>query len=438
MPANSKNSLSFPKDITSLLEQNAPVFSMEELHDFVKNFFHRKEDFLACMPENKVPFYLLESRVLKERSMEFKKAFCGRLDSVDFYFAVKSNNHPDVARILLLTGFGLDVSSGLELRMAIDLDAQNIVFSGPGKTDTELTLAVKESDRLIVLIDSFNELVRLEKHAAKQNKIVRVGIRLNTNPEGLWRKFGIIPNELNQFWEIASRSTHLEFQGLQFHSSWNLTPQSQVNYIQSMGEIIKKLPKPGQQQIKFLDIGGGYWPPQGEWLQESGTTAGIRRKALGLNPGRNKKHYRLPALSIDSFAEQLSQAINDYIKPVVPSCNIFCEPGRWLCNDAMHLLFSVVDKKAEDLVITDAGTNAVGWERFETDYFPVLNLSRPALDEKQCDILGSLCTPHDVWGYNYWGEDIQVGDILMIPCQGAYTYSLRQNFIKPLPEVVII
>ena len=104
----------------------------------------------------------------------------------------------------------------------------------------------------------------------------------------------------------------------------------------------------------------------------------------------------------------------------------------------MHLILSVVDKKAPDLVITDAGTNAIGWERFETDYFPVLNLTRPLTRERDCLILGALCTPHDVWGYSYWGEDIRPGDILMIPTQGAYTYSLRQHFIKPLPRVVTV
>ena len=97
-----------------------------------------------------------------------------------------------------------------------------------------------------------------------------------------------------------------------------------------------------------------------------------------------------------------------------------------------------MDKKARDLVITDAGTNAIGWERFETDYFPVINLSRPETIEHECYILGSLCTPHDVWGYSYWGKDIQPGDVLMIPTQGAYTYSLRQEFIKLLPAVVML
>ena len=102
----------------------------------------------------------------------------------------------------------------------------------------------------------------------------------------------------------------------------------------------------------------------------------------------------------------------------------------------MHLLVTVVDKKEDDLVIVDAGTNAVGWERFESDYVPLLNLSRPALQEVPCQVLGALCTPHDIWGYAFWGEDIVPGDVLLVPDQGAYTYSLRQEFIKPVPTVV--
>jgi diaminopimelate decarboxylase len=104
----------------------------------------------------------------------------------------------------------------------------------------------------------------------------------------------------------------------------------------------------------------------------------------------------------------------------------------------MQFLFTVIDKKDRDLVITDAGTNVIGWERFEVDYFPILNLSRSDLIERPCQVLGSLCTPHDVWGYSYFGRNIQPGDLLMIPCQGAYTYSLGQRFIKSLPKVVRI
>jgi diaminopimelate decarboxylase len=189
-----------------------------------------------------------------------------------------------------------------------------------------------------------------------------------------------------------------------------------------------------RDQLKFVDIGGGYWPSQGEWLQASGTPEGRLREVLGCQAGPVELHHCLPATPIEEFADQLAAEIHKHLFTVVP-LRICLEPGRWICNDAVHLLISVVDKKAADLVITDAGTNTIGWERFETDYFPILNLTRPSLEEKHCHILGSLCTPHDVWGYMYFGNDIEPGDILMIPTQGAYTYSLRQTFIKPLPAV---
>jgi diaminopimelate decarboxylase len=98
----------------------------------------------------------------------------------------------------------------------------------------------------------------------------------------------------------------------------------------------------------------------------------------------------------------------------------------------------VLERKGEDIAITDGATHAIGWERFESDYCPVINLSRPALTERPCYVLGSLCTPHDVWGYAYHGQDIQPGDVLLVPTQGAYTYSLRQHFIKPVPRSVLL
>ena len=58
------------------------------------------------------------------------------------------------------------------------------------------------------------------------------------------------------------------------------------------------------------------------------------------------------------------------------------------------------------------------------------------LRERQCLVAGSLCTPHNIWGYGCFGDDIQVGDVMLVPNQGAYTYSLRQEFIKPLPKSV--
>ena len=420
--------------IKATTEAAPPGLSPDRLQDFIRPYFDRREVYLNLLATHPPPLYVQESGVLRARAARLQKAFAGRLPAVDFYYAVKSNNHPHVAGVLIDAGFGLDVSSGLELEMALELGARDIVFSGPGKTMDELRLAVANADRVTVLMDSFGELARLEALTTAAQVPLRCGVRLTVDPQGLWRKFGITLDRLPAFLEAAGACPNLKMAGLQFHTSWNMGPDPQIRFMTALGKTLSGLPPTLRRRIEFVDIGGGYWPEDGEWLQAAGTPQGKLNDALGKPPGPLDAHYHWPAAPIEVFAEALSAAVHEHLLPVV-DCRICLEPGRWICHPAVQLLLSVVDKKAPDLVITDAGTNTVGWERFETDYFPVLNLSRPSLVERPCYVLGSLCTPHDVWGYGYFGADIQPGDILMIPAQGAYTYSLRQTFIKPLPRV---
>lgn len=389
--------------------------------EFAARFFDRKETFLAVAERFGSPLYLLDTRVLAERARTFQSTFRARLPKTDFFYAMKSNNLPLVSQTLVANGFGLDVSSGLELSCALNTAARQIIFSGPGKTDAELELAAAHPHRVTLLLDSWGECRRLSAILDRIKQPMGVGIRLNNNPEGLWRKFGVLPEDLPALYEGIRRHPYLRFKGLQFHSSWNLNPDRQTAFLHELANLLADMPGGFLEALSFLDIGGGYWPPMGEWL-------------LTDTPRQYTRH---PAASLDVFADELASVIRTKILPLA-DCRICFEPGRWICNDAMHILVRVQDRKAPDLVITDAGTNAVGWERFETDYFPVLNLTRPALTERDCHILGSLCTPHDVWGYAYFGKDIREDDILMIPTQGAYTYSLRQAFIKPLPRVAIL
>ncbi|HCY85571.1 MAG TPA: decarboxylase [Desulfobacteraceae bacterium] len=389
--------------------------------ELAANFFNRGKIFTDLANTYGSPLYILDTDVLLNRADRFRAAFCRHLPDSGFYYAMKSNNLPLVSKVMLTRGFGLDVSSGLELDTALKLGAKDIIFSGPGKTHGELNMALENRERVTLLIDSAGELNRLLPLAAGCTPPLRVGIRINITPDGLWQKFGVMANDLPDMFHRINACTGLSLCGLQFHSSWNLDPKRQVSAIRYLGQILKELSPDILDALKFLDIGGGYWPAQGEWL--------VSDKPL--------VHHVHPAQTIDTFAREIGNAVAEWIFPV-KHLRICFEPGRWICNDAMHILMQVVDQKTQDLVITDAGTNAVGWERFETDYFPVLNLSRPSLTERPCRILGALCTPHDVWGYAVHGEDVRQGDILLIPNQGAYTWSLRQEFIKPLPQLAVL
>jgi len=232
-----------PEDLQSILDQAAPVLPEDELKAFVGHYFNLKDNYLKVLEIEPSPLYVLESSVLKARAARFREVFQAVLPDVSFYYAVKSNNRPELARILLDSGFGLDVSSGLELETALDLGATDIVFSGPGKTDRELNLAAVNSSKVTVLMDSFGELERLEKAAAALDRVVRAGVRLTTNPDGLWRKFGIVPGDLASFWEESGRCAHVHLQGLQFHTSWNLSPQAQVDFIRLLGRTLRSMPE---------------------------------------------------------------------------------------------------------------------------------------------------------------------------------------------------
>lgn len=423
--------------VGKLFSSSTPELPQEELTLFVESFIKRRSLFLELVEKNGSPLYVIEPQILRNRVRQFKDAFRKELPKFDIYYAVKSNNCPEIIKILLSAEMGLDVSSGEELKLALKCGGDDIVFSGPGKTDDELRLAVDHRDRVTLLIDSFGELERLGKITRGISGSVRSGVRLTTDVHGLWRKFGIPLSDLDRFICLAGTFRQISLSGLQFHTSWNMGPENQIAFIKKLGNQLQDLSEDQRSAIEFIDIGGGFWPTAGEWLQPAGTPDGRIRQAVLPSCRFEKRHYRVPALPINDFASRIGQAIKTYLFPFV-SCRICAEPGRWICNDAMHILLSVVDKKTENLIIADAGTNAIGWERFEVDYAPVVNLSRFEAVERETLILGSLCTPHDVWGYGYWGKDIQPGDILLIPSQGAYTYSLRQSFIKPLPKTVLL
>ncbi len=419
-----------------VLDKKSSRLPAAAIRRLVESILSRREQFLALGREHGSPLYVLDEKALRRKAKEFRQVFEKEIPGFQPFYAVKCNNCPELARIVATEGYGLDVSSGVELQMALENSSVPIIFSGPGKLPEEHRMALANSERVTILLDSFGELERLGHLAAGENKNIRVGVRLTTQEKGLWRKFGIPLADLESFFDKADKIRSLNLCGLQFHTSWNMDPSAQVSFLKRLGKILKKLPRRHLERIEFLDLGGGFWPPQGEWLQASATEAGRLRAALDAAPGLPQGHFLNRAVPLEDFAGQLRAVLEKDIFPHC-RCKIFAEPGRWVAHEAMHILLQVVDKKAMDMVITDGGINIVGWERYESDYFPVVNLSRPGLKENKCWLFGSLCTPHDIWGYAYHGQGIEPGDYLLVPYQGAYTFSLRQNFIKPLPPVVV-
>ena len=418
-----------------LLFKKEKVLPEKMLSDYLA--IHMKKKDVLCESASRfgTPQYFYDQPELFANVRRFHKAFSRNVPKYKTFYALKSNCFSLILNDVVNMGMGLDTSSGRELKMALQTDSKKILFSGPGKTDEELIFALDNFNRVIILIDSFNELSRLSK-LINPGQILNVGVRIRSNQNKQWSKFGIPLQELAIFADEVNKTKGIYLKGVQFHSSWNMEPSRQVSMIGDIGDfMVKNLPKNILENLEFIDIGGGFWPERGEWLNPRHLPVSRLTDIIGVELGFKSSHYYFPSVPIEYFAKSIGECLLCQPEPI-RNLELFMEPGRWISNPAMHILLKVIDKKDANTVITDGGINLLGWERPLHEFIPVINLSHFQAKEQDLTIFGSLCAPEDKWGDSIFGEYTNPGDILLVPDQGAYTYSLRHSFIKPVAKVV--
>jgi len=423
---------------SKLLGSRAPRLHKEVLQGYADSMLRKREVLMESASRFSTPQYFFDEPALARSLSRFHEVFSRHLDRFRIFYAVKSNSFPELCKHVSDAGHGLDVSSGGELALALSLGCRKILFSGPGKTDPELNLAVQNRDKVTVLIDSAGEMERVAKRVEGSDLgevPLKVGFRLRGRHHGIWGKFGVPPERFPELFTKALAVKNLDPQGIQFHTSWNMGPAAQVKMVEKVGACLRSVPERSWSRLQFLDIGGGYWPEQGEWLNPQNTLSGKILQVLDSDFQFKPKHYYHRAEPLDTFARDIAGAIHRQGKPIA-NLEIFMEPGRWLSTPAMHVLLRVIDKKEATVVITDGGINLLGWERPLFEFIPLINLTRPSLHEFPVRVFGNLCTPLDIWGTTLFGDGVENGDILLVPDQGSYTYSLRQSFIKPIARVV--
>lgn len=410
------------------------------LNHYLDGFKDKRKIYLRSAEKFGTPQYFYDYLNLKFQIERFKDAFSKNLPRFQVFYAIKSNCFSGIIFDAAKAGIGLDASSGRELSMALETGCEKILFTGPGKTYEELKMAFNHRGRVTLLIDSFGELERLAKllkSAGKTDNPLAVGIRVQGLKKNSWNKFGIPINDLSGIFEKATRINGIIPRGIQFHSSWNMDPYRQIAMIKDLGKyLFTHMPRYLHGYLRFIDIGGGFWPEQGEFLHSHNTIIGRLALLLGADVRLKKNYYYRPSRTIEFFSRSIAEVILSQPAPL-RDLEVYMEPGRWISNSTMHILVSVIEQKGTDMIITDGGINLLGWERPMNEFIPVINLTKNSLKERGKKIFGPLCTPDDIWGYSiFGGDDVSPGDVLLIPDQGAYTYSLSQSFIKPIARVI--
>ena len=106
--------------------------------------FVEKSSVLNLAKKNKTPFYIYSENQIKENYLKLAQSFKNTKPLI--CFAAKANTNLSIIKILGKLGAGVDVVSGGELLKAIKagIKTNKIVFSGVGKTEEELKLAIKK------------------------------------------------------------------------------------------------------------------------------------------------------------------------------------------------------------------------------------------------------------------------------------------------------
>ncbi len=398
---------------------------------------------LSIAKKRGTPLYLFDKKEAQKNLLRLKKAFEKQGIPLRIFFAIKSNPYEGLLKTVSQAGEGLDVSSGRELTLALRAKPARVIYTGPGKTRADFEFLLKHCPSATVNLESFREMELLSVTAKSAGVTVKCGLRIRTRHQDEWNRFGLPLQDLKSFYEKARTLPGIRFCGIQFHVSLNETPKPYVQTLRTLGKYLScHFSKKELQDFEFLDIGGGFYPESFEGMypwNPGNEMSSLDNRTLHriLKDKMRPRYAPLVVSSIETFAREIAQALKKEIFPLLPSIEIYTEPGRYIAHSCMHFLMTLVEWSGAQSGITDGSGNMIGWEKYQfLSYVPLFNLTHFDLkQEKPFLTFGSLCTQDDLWGYYLYGKKPCEGDILLMPFQGAYTYTLAQNFIKDIPPV---
>ncbi len=352
------------------------------------------------------PLYVYSRATLERHWKAFDTALADHPHMV--CYAVKANSNLAVLNVLARLGSGFDIVSKGELLRVLEAggDASKVIFSGVGKKNDEIELALKVGIHCFN-VESDQELEILNEIAGKMQKKATISFRVNpdvdakTHPyisTGLKEnKFGISFDDAEKSYIKASKMENITIKGIDFHIGSQLTELSPfVDAVDRLLALIKSLAKHGIK-IEHMDLGGG----------------------LGV-----KYQDESPPLPVD-WVSALNQRLKDFAGEII------VEPGRAIAGNAGILLSRVIIvKKTEhkNFAVIDAAMNDLmrpalyqAWQNI----IPVeLNSS---VESDTYDVVGPICETGD-----FLGKDrqlsIQRDDLLAIRTSGAYGFAMSSNY----------
>jgi len=351
------------------------------------------------------PCYVYSSAAIAAAYGEFAQALRGRAALV--CYSVKANSNLAVLALLAGLGAGFDIVSGGEMArvLAAGGDPRKVLFSGVGKSATEIELALRHGIGCIN-IESEAELSRVRQIAERLGKRAPIAFRVNpdidarTHPyisTGLKQtKFGVAYARAEALCRQAASTPALELLGIGCHiGSLLVDPAPLAEAVGRLLLLADRLEAAGVR-LRHLDVGGGM---------------GIRYRDESPKP-------------VADFVAAVLGAIGGHRQQLV------LDPGRAIVGNAGVLLTRVEYVKAgeeRNFLVVDAAMNDLIRPALYGAWHEVRVVQESKEPGAVYDVVGPVCESAD-----FLAKDRRLaareGDLLAIMSAGAYAMSMSSNY----------
>jgi diaminopimelate decarboxylase len=365
------------------------------------------------------PVYVYSRATLERHAQVFREALSS-LDNPHLAFAVKANPNLAVLRVLARQGYGADVVSGGEMdrALAAGMAAEDIVFSGVGKTAEEIVRALK------VGIGQFNieseeeggELAELANMLnLPANAVLRINPDVDAGTHGKIstgkadNKFGVGIHRAPEIYARLDALPGINMRGVALHIGSQLTSLDPLETaFNKIGDLVKELRDSGHI-ITHVDLGGGL---------------GVKYKAED-----NPPHP-------DDYGAMVARVTKGW------NVRLMFEPGRVIAGNAGVLLTRVIRVKPGSgnlpFAIVDAAMNDLArpalydaWHDFEA--------VEPNGQKMAANIVGPVCETGDTFAMGREIDSVAANDLAIFRTAGAYgaTMASTYNSRGLVPEVLV-
>jgi len=378
------------------------------------------------------PLYVYDEAYIRNKCRAFVKAFEESGFTFQVAYASKAFSTLAMCKLAEEEGLSLDVVSGGELYTALQagFPADRIHFHGNNKSLEEIQMAMDANIGCFV-VDNFYELAMLEEMAQENNKMVQVLLRVTPGVEAHTHeyistgqqdsKFGfdVLSGQALQAMETAHRSASLKLLGVHSHiGSQIFETDGFLIAISRLVDLLKQARESFGFISEVLNVGGGF---------------GIRY-VEGDTP-----------LSPEEYVKAITKAVREELDQAsLPLPEIWIEPGRSIVGDAGTTLYRIGSIKeipgVRKYVAVDGGmTDNLRPALYEARYEAVIANRMNEQADDLVSIAGKCCESGDMLIWDVKLPNGTAGDILAVPCTGAYGYAMANNYNRiAKPAVVFV